>query len=135
MTNQSTSVLVYDDDCGFCTWCAAWAARLGPFEPIGFANLTPDLIDRLPEGYHRCSHVLTAERVYSSGSSAEQVIVQTFPSLHWLFVVIRLIPGYERLRNRLYWMIANRRSWFGKLLNATAPIETESSSETEDTAE
>ena len=39
--------LVYDDDCGFCTRAAAFVARHGTVELVGFAELSPSLRERL----------------------------------------------------------------------------------------
>lgn len=48
MTNPT---LVYDDDCGFCTWSAEFIARRSELRLIGFSELTPDQRGRLPENY------------------------------------------------------------------------------------
>jgi predicted DCC family thiol-disulfide oxidoreductase YuxK len=118
-------VIVYDDDCGFCTWSARWAVRHGPFDAVGFANLTPDQRDRLPADFEDCAHLLTANDVYSCGAATEWTILRIAPSLHWLFVVIRLVPGYTRIRERLYRWVADHRAWLGSFLSAEPPIERE----------
>jgi predicted DCC family thiol-disulfide oxidoreductase YuxK len=124
MTHQyDQPVIVYDDDCGFCTWSAGWAIRHGPFDAIGFANLTPDQRARLPEDFEECAHLLTANAVYSCGAATERTVLRTYPLLHWLFVVFRLVPGYTKIRERLYHWVADHRAWFGELLSAEPPVE------------
>ncbi len=65
--------LVYDDDCGFCTWVAEYADDHGEFELVGFSDLTPDQRARLPANFEECAHLLTHERVYSCGAAMEEV--------------------------------------------------------------
>jgi hypothetical protein len=59
--------VVYDDVCGFCTWCAEFAARHGDVEPVGFSELSADQLARLPDDYEDCAHLLTDDAVYSCG--------------------------------------------------------------------
>ncbi|MFC6961171.1 thiol-disulfide oxidoreductase DCC family protein [Halocatena marina] len=115
-------VLVYDDDCGFCTWCAAWVVRHGSLDAVGFANLTADDRSRLPDDYEACAHLITTDSVYSCGAAAEWAIARTYPELQPLFCAFRLLPGYSSVRERLYRFLANRRSWLGKILSAESPV-------------
>ena len=68
--------LVYDDDCGFCTWCAGVGERFGNVEAVGFAELSPDQKARLPEDWHESAHLLTDDAVYSGGAAIQAVVVR-----------------------------------------------------------
>ncbi len=117
------SVLVYDDDCGFCTWCAQWAVRRGGFEPVGFSALEPAQRERLPEEYERCAHLLTSSSVYSCGEAMEQALVACYPTLSILVWLCNLLPGWDRLREWTYRRVANNRGLFGRLVRKEPPIE------------
>ncbi|WP_232703409.1 thiol-disulfide oxidoreductase DCC family protein [Halobacterium wangiae] len=113
--------VVFDDDCGFCTWCANWAARHGDVETVGFEQLTPDQLARLPEDWENCTHFLTDDAVYSCGEAVERALVHDFPVLGPVFAVLRAIPGYAWLRERLYRFGADRRVLLGKLARDDPP--------------
>lgn len=109
--------MVYDDDCGFCTWCAAVGARFGNVEPVGFSALSPDQRARLPEHWQESAHLLTDETVYSGGAAVQGVLVRMnvlFAALFWL---LEPLPGYDRLREWLYRWGANRRDSWGKIVS------------------
>lgn len=104
-------VVVYDDDCGFCTWCAEWIVRRGAFDAVGFANLTPEQHTRLPADFTDCAHLLTDDGVYSCGEAVEQALIRAYPDLQRPFRVLDRVPGYARLRERLYEWVADHRAW------------------------
>lgn len=109
--------MVYDDDCGFCTWCAGVGARFADVEPVGFSALLPDQRARLPEDWRTSAHLLTDEAVYSGGAAVQDVLVRTnvvFGALFWLF---EKVPGYDSFRERLYRWGADRRDWWGRVLS------------------
>ena len=116
-------VIVYDDDCGFCTWCARWAVRHGSFDAIGFANLTPDQRARLPEDFESCVHLLTDDTVYSCGGATEQILRRTYPALQRLFRALRIVPDYVDLREYLYHWVADHRDRLGTVVSADPPVE------------
>ncbi|MFC7156479.1 thiol-disulfide oxidoreductase DCC family protein [Halomarina halobia] len=113
-------LLVYDDDCGFCTWSARWAVRHADVEPVGFSELSDDLRARLPADYGRCAHLLADGRIYSCGAATERTLERVHPALRGSFAVLRRVPGYAHLRERLYRWTADRRAWWGKVLSAGA---------------
>jgi predicted DCC family thiol-disulfide oxidoreductase YuxK len=43
------SILVFDDDCGFCTWWAEFVAARSDVRLVGFSELDPDLRALLPD--------------------------------------------------------------------------------------
>jgi predicted DCC family thiol-disulfide oxidoreductase YuxK len=126
MTSEhNTPVIVYDDDCGFCTWCARWAVRRGSFEAIGFANLTPDQRARLPDDFESCVHLFTSDRVYSCGAATERVLRRMYPELQEVFGALQAVPGYADFRERLYRWVADHRGQLGTYISAEPPIEKE----------
>jgi predicted DCC family thiol-disulfide oxidoreductase YuxK len=113
--------LVFDDECGFCTWCANFAARHGDVDLVGFEELTADQLARLPADYERSAHLLTDDAVYSAGEAIERTLVHDFPVLGPVFDVLRAIPGYERLRERLYRWGADNRDLLGTIVRDDPP--------------
>lgn len=120
--------LVYDDDCGFCTWCARVAERYAPVEAVGFADLadadtdreSEDLRARLPESYENCAHLVVGRTVYSCGEAIEQALARTHPAVGLLFGGLRSVPGYPRLREDLYRWGADRRAWWGRVVSSSS---------------
>ena len=113
--------LVYDDDCGFCTWCARWAARLAPVELIGFSELSEEDQALLVEDYETCAHLITGRTVYSCGEAMEQTLARAHPAVGLLFGALRGVPGYPAFRERAYRWAADRRDWWGRLVSADPP--------------
>ncbi|WP_435100966.1 DCC1-like thiol-disulfide oxidoreductase family protein [Halarchaeum sp. P4] len=118
---EYTPRLVYDDDCGFCTWCAEQALEHGEFEAVGFSELTPDQKARLPDDYETSTHLLTDDAVYSAGEAVEQALVRMFPELEGVVDELREFELYRDVREGLYRWGANRRDWWGKIVSATPP--------------
>ena len=106
--------IVYDDECGFCMWCVSLATRLGEFDTVGFSELSAYQQARLPDDYERSMHLLTDTAEYSGGAAAEQMVARLSTPTWWLFSALREVPGYARLRDRLYRGVADRRSIWGR---------------------
>lgn len=108
---------IYDDECGFCTWCAAVAARHADVEPVGFSELTAEQKARLPEHWRACMHLMTDDDVFSCGKAAEQ----TTGRMGWLpRKLIRLVsrlPGYRTMREKIYHWAARHRDWWGAIVS------------------
>jgi len=107
--------LVYDDDCGFCTWAAEWVAQRAPVDIVGFSDLTDEQIDRLPENWRECAHFLTDGEAYSCGAAMEEAFLLTEDDGTKFVRAAREFPGYESARERAYRFVADHRSWFGRL--------------------
>ncbi|WP_370518554.1 DCC1-like thiol-disulfide oxidoreductase family protein [Natronomonas sp. CBA1123] len=71
-----SDTFVYDDDCGFCTWWADYFADKTTLEVVGFAELTDAQLERLPDDYEDCSHLLADDAVYSCGAAIEQALAR-----------------------------------------------------------
>jgi predicted DCC family thiol-disulfide oxidoreductase YuxK len=117
---QTTPRIVYDDDCGFCTWTAAFADRHGDFELVGFSELTREEQVRLPVDYERCVHLFADGEVYSCGEATEQVLARLDPTARELFDVLRGLPGYAGTREKAYRWVADRRALWGKFVRRDA---------------
>ncbi len=112
--------LVYDDDCGFCTWSADFADRNGNFELVGFSDLSPELREQLPDDYETCVHLVVDSAVYSCGEATERILVRCFPALEFPISILRCVPGYADLRERLYRWAADRRALWGKIVSKSS---------------
>ena len=115
---MTAPTIVYDDDCGFCTWCAAYAAGQGEFDLIGFSELTDDQRARLPDDWEQCVHLLTEDAVYSCGKAVEQTVGRFGPLARRAVRLVSRLPMYPTLRERLYRWGADHRDWWGKIVRA-----------------
>ena len=119
------ATLVYDDDCGFCTWWADFFDDRTDLRIVGFSDLDgdPDLRARLPDDYEACSHLVTDGAVYSCGESVEQALVRTGlgagarPAVEFL----RKSGAYRDVREWGYRQVANNRVLGGRLLSKRPP--------------
>ncbi|MGM0399635.1 MAG: thiol-disulfide oxidoreductase DCC family protein [Halobacteriota archaeon] len=119
MTNAT---LVYDDDCGFCTWWADFFAANSTVRIVGFSRLTPDLEDRLPVDYERCAHFVTADAVYSCGEAVEVALRRAALVPEWIpWTGLDQFGPYVRLRERGYRWIADNRGRLGKIVSKRPP--------------
>lgn len=114
--------LVYDDDCGFCTWCADWAVRNGEFEPVGFSELADDERERLPDDFEECVHLLVDEQVYSCGEATEEMLARTTDIPTDVFEFLGEFSDYERIREDAYRFVADRRDTLGSVVSTNGPI-------------
>jgi len=113
MSNRPRSPkLVYDDDCGFCTWCARWAVRIAPVEAVGFSDLTADQQAMLPDDWEECAHLVVGRTVYSCGEAIEQTLARSNVPTSVALGMLRSVPGYAEARERGYrWAADNRDRW------------------------
>jgi len=120
---MDTPILVYDDDCGFCTWSANAVAERSDVRLVGFSELDDDLLERLPDDYEECAHLVTDEEVYSCGESIEEALLhsEVAPGLRPALDFVRQFDEYDRLRERGYRFVADNRDLFGKIVSADPP--------------
>lgn len=113
---DSDLLLVYDEECGFCTWWAAAIAARSPIEAVGFDALADAHRHRLPEDYEHCVHLLTPTGVHSCGAAAEAALVRIewVPSVLETPGPIRRSVPYQWLRERVYRWVANHRGLLGR---------------------
>jgi len=120
---MSDVTLVYDDDCGFCTWWADFFEKRSDFRIVGFSELGDDERERLPDDYEECSHLLADGEVYSCGESLEQALVRSDlgEDARPLVRFLRNFEDYERFRERAYRKVADNRGDLGSVLSKTPP--------------
>lgn len=120
---MTEATLVYDDDCGFCTWWAEFLLDRSDLRVVGFSELDADLRERLPEEYERCSHLVVGDEVYSCGESIERALVRTDlgRDLRPLVEFLGQFSDYDRVRERAYRAVADRRDLGGEFLSAEPP--------------
>ncbi|NEU55809.1 DCC1-like thiol-disulfide oxidoreductase family protein [Halorussus sp. MSC15.2] len=120
---MSDATLVYDDDCGFCTWWADFFERRSDLRIVGFSELTDEQRERLPDDYEECSHLLADGEVYSCGESLEQALVRSEVGSDLTQVVrfLRNFEDYDRLRENVYRQVADHRGLLGQVVSKTPP--------------
>ena len=125
---MSDVTLVYDDDCGFCTWWADFFENRSEFRVVGFSALTDDERDRLPDDYDECSHLLADGQVYSCGESLEQALVRSNigDGLGPLVGFLRNFRDYEEFREEMYRVVADHRGDLGMVVSKTPRARRES---------
>jgi len=117
------ATLVYDDDCGFCTWWADLIAAHSAMDLVGFSALSAELRDRLPEAYEECAHVVTDDAVYSCGEAIEVATLRSEygDEVEPLVDFLRNFEEYGRLRERAYRWAADNRDKLGLVVSKTPP--------------
>ncbi|SER21184.1 DCC1-like thiol-disulfide oxidoreductase family protein [Natrinema salaciae] len=126
---MTEATLVYDDDCGFCTWWAAYFdERTADIRIVGFSDLTDELLERLPANYEDCAHLVADDGVYSCGASIEEAVRRTDIAEPAGDVVefLRQFEDYERVRERTYRWVADNRDRLGTYLSKTPPARQQS---------
>ncbi|WP_276259814.1 DCC1-like thiol-disulfide oxidoreductase family protein [Haloglomus litoreum] len=113
--------LVYDDDCGFCSWWAAIAAEYTDLGIVGFGALTDEERARLPDDYEDCAHLLTEDEVRSCGAAIEAVLDRLGVLPRELRLFLNQTADYGPLRERLYRAAADRRAWWGRFVSEEPP--------------
>jgi len=122
---METATLVYDDDCGFCSWVAAFVAERSEMGIVGFSELAEEERERLPEDHEDCVHLLTDDAVYSGGEATEIAMERAGVLPGEARTFLNQFADYGRLRERLYREAANRRDLWGTLLSAEPPARRE----------
>ena len=122
---METATLVYDDDCGFCSWVAAFVADRSEMGIVGFSELTEAERERLPEDYEECVHLLTDEGVYSCGEATEMALERAGVLPREIRTFLNQFADYGRLRERLYREAADRRDVWGTFVTSDPPARRE----------
>ena len=109
-------ILVYDDGCSFCTRIARAVERRADVSIVGFSELEPAHLDRLPSAFRDCAHLVTEDAVYSCGEAVERAIAEIEGVPAAGISLLRVLPGYVPARERGYQFVAAHRGTFGRLL-------------------
>ena len=126
---MADATLVFDDDCGFCTWWARFIEARSDVPLVGFSELEqhPALRARLPEEYEDCSHLVTDEEVYSCGASIEEALVRSEIcqglDLSGPVGFLRHFEDYNRAREAGYRWVAEHRGLLGHVFSSTPAAE------------
>jgi len=118
-----TLTVLYDGDCGFCSWCASILARLDRrrrLRLVALAGATlPDQppLDQLVESIH----AVDAEGRWWAGTDAWLEIFRRVPALRPLSSVAQL-PLARPLFDLVYRLVARNRRPLSRLLGLTACI-------------
>ena len=122
MSHPEQSVLLYDQDCGFCRWSLdkilAWdrAKRVRPV-PIqseeGSRLLAPTAPDARLDSWHL---VRDDGRLFSAGAAAEP-LARLLPGGRPLAAIFAAFPG---VTERAYAFAALHREWLARLLRVDA---------------
>lgn len=114
--------LVYDDDCGFCTWAACWIVEHGAdVELVAFSALSAADRERLPPDWERCAHLLTERGRYSCGEAMTRAYERSDLPLSGLLPYLRRVPGFATARELGYRVVAANRDWFGRHVGSREP--------------
>ncbi|MFC6939471.1 DCC1-like thiol-disulfide oxidoreductase family protein [Salinirubellus sp. GCM10025818] len=124
---RTQATLVYDDDCGFCSWVASFVARRTEMGIVGFSELTDEEREPLPADYEECVHLVTEDAVYSCGEATERALERAGVLPREARTFLNQFADYGPLRERLYREAADRRDVWGLLVSAEPPTRREPS--------
>lgn len=125
---MSDATFVYDDACGFCTWCAQLLVDNSDLDVVGFSEITDEETARLPDDWRSGAHLLTADQVYSNGAAIEEAFLRSSYAPDGSADVVgflRQFDDYGRLREKLYQAAADRRDVWGLLASGEPPVRRE----------
>ena len=72
---EKTQLLIYDDDCGFCTQSALFLEQHADIELVPFSKVSDDELEFLESNWRDCAHLVTDDTVYSCGEAMERAFV------------------------------------------------------------
>jgi predicted DCC family thiol-disulfide oxidoreductase YuxK len=117
-------VVLYDRDCGFCAWTAAWLRRADRggrlrLVPLQDATDVPRLAAIARTFDLRCAlHAVDERGVVHAGGDAMLEVLERLPGGP-LIAAWRRLPGAAWLAGRTYALAADRREDLGRLVGAT----------------
>jgi predicted DCC family thiol-disulfide oxidoreductase YuxK len=122
MSGASRTVLLFDDDCGFCRWSAERIRRLDRRGRLVFAAIQTapgaELLRAVPPQLRLTTmHAVTADGRVWSGGEAVRVLLQELP-LGGPFAA--LAGAFPDATDRLYRLVARHRETLGRWLGQDA---------------
>jgi predicted DCC family thiol-disulfide oxidoreductase YuxK len=116
------TTVLYDEDCGFCRWCAHKLRRWDRRGWLTFASIQSapgaDLLLAVPVAERLDSmHAVTPDGRVWSGGLAVQVIVTELPGGRTLASIAATFPGSTE---RIYRLVARHRNRLGGVLGQRA---------------
>jgi predicted DCC family thiol-disulfide oxidoreductase YuxK len=123
MSNEAPFTVLYDRDCGFCTWSADWirrADREGRLRIVALQDAPddPDLAPIAAERDLRCAlHAVDEHGVVHAGGDAVLSIQERLPG-GAIITAWRGLPGTAELAEWAYAITARNRDRLGRLVGA-----------------
>ena len=116
------TIVLYDEDCGFCRWTAdklrGWDRRRRlTFAPIQSSRGQALLRTVRADERLRSAHAVTPTGQVRSGGAAVAPVLRELPGGRPLAVVAEAMP---RVTDRAYRWMARRRTWLGARLGTAA---------------
>ena len=119
---MTDAILVFDDDCGFCTYWTRFVKERSDLRVVGFSGVDDDLLARLPENHESCAHLLTDDAVYSCGAAMEEAFARSEIArgldLRGPVEFLRTFEDYNRFRETVYRWVADHRGILGNVTSA-----------------
>jgi predicted DCC family thiol-disulfide oxidoreductase YuxK len=125
----SRRAIVFDGECGICTWLAERARRIdrrGRFDIVPYQDLLPETLGRFDITLEDCSRRLyalepwppdsgRARRVRGGAIAVNVFLWRCFP---WslLVAVVYLVPALLIAEVLLYALVAKHRAWISRRL-------------------
>jgi predicted DCC family thiol-disulfide oxidoreductase YuxK len=123
VSTQRPLTVLYDRDCGFCTWCADWIRRADrdgrmAVVPLQEAPHDPELAPIAAETDLRCAlHAVDEDGIVHQGGAAILEIQERLPG-GALITFWRTLPFAADLAEWAYGVAARNRATLGKLVGA-----------------
>jgi predicted DCC family thiol-disulfide oxidoreductase YuxK len=122
MSGAPSTVLLYDDDCGFCRWSAERIRRLDRHGRLAFAAIQSErgaeLLRPVPPALRLTTmHVVTTDGRVWSGGEAVRVIVGELPGGSLLGSILDAFPGTT---DAVYRYVVRHRERLGAWLGQDA---------------
>jgi predicted DCC family thiol-disulfide oxidoreductase YuxK len=110
VSRREQPVLLYDGDCGFCTWCAGLLEGIGPDAEIGAWQLTD--LGELGVTEEQAAEAVQWVEVDGTVRSGHEAIAATLDSAGRIWKTIGrviLLPGISWLAAKAYRLVADNR--------------------------
>jgi predicted DCC family thiol-disulfide oxidoreductase YuxK len=123
VSSERAFTVLYDRDCGFCTWCADWIRRADrdgrmSIVPLQEAPNDPDLAPIAAETDLRCAlHAVDEAGTVHAGGAAILEIQERLPG-GWLITEWRRLPFAADLAEWAYGIASRNRDWLGRMVGA-----------------
>lgn len=111
--------VLYDGECGFCRWCAAWIKRRdaqGKFRVVPFQQApSPPMTDGLRRKCEQAVHVITERGEVLKAGRATVYVLSSLPHVGWLRVF--LYPPLVWVAEGAYWLVARSRGIISRFVS------------------
>jgi predicted DCC family thiol-disulfide oxidoreductase YuxK len=115
-TGETTAILVYDGECGFCARCARWIElRTQGVDVVPWQSLDLAGVGLTEQQVRDSAYWLEGP----SAHAAEGAVARSLQRCGGTYAVIGralLFPGVRPLAARAYRFVARHRNWFSALL-------------------